>query len=133
MANRIVVVIDYSLNRDPSRRRSLKSRTTHKLGIIEVVIADAHFCLHVTYSARGGARARTVRCRWAISFLVDDDVLNEVWLVEILELQLRNRSPQLISHRPHDRIGWSLLASRYRRRNKYADCYRELPLRETFH
>src|SRR5262249_44044311 len=98
MAKGAIIIIDYRPNGDACGRWSLKTWTGDKFGIVEVVVADSYLRLHIPRSIAVGSGECTEGRRCAISFLIKDHVLNEIWLFEILELQFRYRSGQFIAH-----------------------------------
>src|SRR5215470_15062816 len=108
MAQRIVVIVNGRLiQRAPASSASSAARI--KLGVIEVITADAYLGIDKSLSGGRGLCERAEGCSCCELFFVEDDVLNEVRLVQIAELELNDRSIQFIDHRLEDRI------RRYRR------------------
>ena len=104
VTNGAIIIIDYRLRRDAGGRWSLKTWAGHEFGIVEVIVAHSHLCLYIPSPIDVGPGERAEGRRCAISFLIKNDVLNEIWLFEIFELQFRYRSAKFIAHRTQYRI-----------------------------
>src|SRR5262245_7815315 len=88
VTNNTVVVIDGGLSRHACEWWPLKARSRHKFGIVEIVITDSGLRLDIPGPIYFRTSKRTECRRPTITFLIQDNVLDEVRFLEVLELKL---------------------------------------------
>ena len=93
MADSVVVVIDDGLSRYTRGRCALKSGASDEFRVVEIVIAHPHLRLEKTGVADVRSSQRAESRGSPIPFLIHNDVLNEVGLIEVFELQFGDGSP----------------------------------------
>src|SRR5262245_39147056 len=99
MAQRIVIIFNRTPI-EPSASCAASSPSAWvELRVVKIVVADTYLRVDDSLLERGRVRERSKRCSCGELILVEDYVLNEIWLVEIAELELYDRAIQFIRHR----------------------------------